>query len=212
MGTTTTKKQPKPKRYRTKSITKAKALFIYFIFAGIVSVIYAVSCLFTGFSYWYAAIPYSLLIIYGLSIFVWKNWKMIWVFVQNVERGRVLVLLTNKSILEFNQRIELAEWIYPKRNQIRKERWQELGRKLLTEGLTESEKKEINKKHVVCPQVMMDGVIKLTLVDFLIYAHENIQVLDDELREIMELSDEHIFSFDYDKEVAKIESKLKNHA
>lgn len=197
-------KKSKQKKFRSRSVTKAKLLFIYIIGAGIASFIYAISCVFTGLSYWYAALPYSLLILYGIVLFVWKNWRMIWVFIQNIERGRLLMLLNNSTAFEYSHKMKVIEWIYPRKNQIRVERWQELGQK---PNKTPEEIKEFKRSQVKCPQQLLDGVQKMILVRSLIYAHENIQVLDDELRGIMELTDENIDAFDFLKEVAKCENK-----
>lgn len=203
-----TEKISKPKKFRNKSITKAKLLFIYIIGAGIVSFIYAISCVFTGLPYSFAAIPYSVLILYGIGVFIWKNWRMIWVFIQNVERGRLLMLLNNETTFEYSHKMKVIEWIYLRKNSIRKETWQKFGDKT---NLTLEEKKKLmsirGKKKISCPQQLMDGVQKLILVRALIYAHENIQVLDDELREIMQLTDENIDSFDFFAEVAKCSPK-----
>ena len=197
-------KNSKQKKFRSRSVTKAKLLFIYIIGAGIVSFIYAISCVFTGLSFWYAALPYSLLFVYGMGVFVWKNWRMIWVFIQNIERGRMLMLLNNSTAFEYSHKMRVIEWIYPRSNQVRFERWQELGQK---PDKTKAELKEFRREQVKCPQQLLDGVQKLILVRSLIYAHENIQVLDDELRRIMELTDENIDAFDFLKEVAKCENK-----
>ncbi|MDD4972468.1 MAG: hypothetical protein PHT07_23810 [Paludibacter sp.] len=199
-----TEKQLQPKKFRNKSITKAKLLFLYITGAGIVSFLWAISCVFTGLSYWFAALPYSLLIIYGIGVFIWKNWRMIWVFIQNVERGRLLQVLNNSTGFEYSHKMKVIEWVYPRKNIIRKERWQELGLKPIK---TKEEIKEFKKKYVSCPQQLLDGVQKLILVRTLIYAHENIQVLDDELRGIMELSDENIDAFDFLAEVGKCTPK-----
>lgn len=200
-----TKKQPKPKKFRNRSITKAKLLFIYIIGAGALSFIYAISCVFTGFPLIYAALPYSLLIAYGIGVFLWKNWRMIWVFIQNIERGRLLMLLNNSTAFEYSHKMKVIEWIYPRKNSIRFERWQELGQK---QDKTPEENKELRKKQVRwCPQQLLDGVQKMILVRALIYAHENIQVLDDELRGIMQLTDENIDAFDFYAEVAKCTPK-----
>ena len=199
-----TEKKSKPKKFRNKSITKAKLLFIYIIGAGIISFLYAISCVFTGLSFWYAVIPYSILILYGIGVFIWKNWRMIWAFVQNIERGRLLMLLNNETTFEYSHKMKVIEWIYPRKNSIRFERWQELGQK---PDKTKEEIKELRKSQVRCPQQLMDGVQKLILVRALIYAHENIQVLDDELRGIMQLTDENIDAFDFYAEVAKCSPK-----
>jgi len=224
-------KPQKQKKFRSRSVTKAKLLFIYIVGAGIVSFLYAISCVFTGLSYWFAALPYSLLILYGIGVFIWKNWRMIWVFVQNIERGRLLMLLNNSTAFEYSHKMKVIEWIYPRKNQIRKEAWQELAQRpdiikqekrwfnnlsrikdvqfedIPIHQLTKQEKRNLRKDIISCPQQLLDGVQKLILVRALIYAHENIQVLDDELRRIMELTDENIDAFDFQKEVAKCETK-----
>jgi len=207
----TTEKKSKPKKYRTKSITKAKLLFMYIIGAGIVSFIYAISCLFTGFSFWYAAIPYSFLILYGIGVFIWKNWKMIWVFIQNVERGRLLMFLNNSTHFEYAHKMKVIEWVYPRSNAIRKEARMKLNNKVM-EGneLTPEEKKLMRKRVVACPQQLFDGFNKTMLVNALIYSHERIQVLDDEIRDIMELTDENMKAFDIYVEIAKIKEPCLN--
>ena len=129
---------------------------------------------------------------------------MIWVFVQNIERGRLLMLLNNSTTFEYTHKMKVIEWVYPRKNSIRMERWQELGQKI---NKTNEDLKEFKKKQVFCPQQLLDGVQKLILVRALIYAHENIQVLDDELRQIMELTDENIDAFDFLAEVAKCTPK-----
>ena len=57
---------------------------------------------------------------------------------------------------------------------------------------------------VTCPQQLLDGFNKTMLVNALIWAHTRIQVLDDEIRDILELTDENIEAFDIYKEIAKI--------
>lgn len=207
----TTKKQPKPKKFRTKSITKAKLLFMYIIGAGIASFLYAISCLFTGYSLWYAAIPYSLLIIYGIAVFIWKNWKMIWVFIQNVERGRLLMFLNNSTHFEYSHKMRVIEWVYPRSGSVRNETRSKLGKKLMDgKELSLEEKKLMKKKVVTCPQQLLDGFNKTMLVNALIWAHTRIQVLDDEIRDIMELTDENIEAFDIYREIAKIKEPCLN--
>lgn len=192
------------KKIKNRSVTKAKILYIYFIFAGVISFLYAISCLFTGLSLWLAVLPYSLLIIYGIGVFVYKNWRMIWVFIQNTSRGRMLMVLNNETAFEYSHKMKVIEWIYPRRGTIRKEKWMELGQKIHDrEGIIKFHQKRVT----FCPQQLLDGVQKLILVRALIYAHENIQILDDELRGIMELTDENITAFDFHKEVAKCTTK-----
>lgn len=230
----TTKKQPKPKKFRTKSITKAKLLFMYIICAGIASFLYAISCPFTGYSLWYAAIPYSLLILYGIGVFIWKNWKMIWVFIQNVERGRLLMFLNANTHFDYAHKMKVIEWVYPRKNSIRKEQHIKLLNKYIRREddlkdfesikypkelnfydlpiseLSNSQKKLLKKKVVYCPQQLLDGFNKTMLINALIYSHERIQVLDDELRDILELTDENMKAFDIYVEIAKIKEPCLN--
>ena len=207
----TSEKKQKPKIYRTKSITRAKFLFLYIIGAGILSFIYAIFSLFTTYPMWLAVIPYSLLIAYGIAAFVWKNWKMIWVFIQNVERGRLLMFLNSNTHFDYAHKMKVIEWIYPRDNSIRKESKLKLTNKLMEgKALSSEEKKLMRKRVVTCPQQLLDGFNKTMLVNTLIWAHTRIQVLDDEIRDIMELTDENIESFDIYVEIAKIKDPCLN--
>ena len=62
-------------------------------------------------------------------------------------------------------------------------------------------------KTVSCPQQILDGFNKAMLVNALIYAHTNIHLLDQELREIMELTDENMAAFDLNVEIDKCRKK-----
>ena len=206
-----TLKKTKPKVYRTRSITRAKLLFIYIIAAGIISFVYSVFSLFTTYPMWMSVIPYSLLIVSGIGVFIWKNWKMIWVFIQNVERGRLLIFLNNSTHFDYAHKMRVIEWVYPRKNSIRKEARVKLTNKLM-EGkeLSPEEKKLMRKKVVSCPQQLLDGFNKTMLVNALIYSHERIQVLDDEIRDILELTDENMKAFDIYLEIAKIKDPCLN--
>ena len=48
---------------------------------------------------------------------------------------------------------------------------------------------------------MLDGINKAILINALIDAHKNISVLDDELREILELTDENMEKFNMSREI-----------
>lgn len=96
----------------------------------------------------------------------------------------------------------LLRWVYLSKKTVRNERWLFLGNKI-KEGreLTKPEKKEYGYKTVICPQQLLDGFNKSILVDALIYAHKNIQPLDDNLREIMELTDGNMDKFNIAVEI-----------
>ncbi|MEN6621974.1 MAG: hypothetical protein ABFD50_10540, partial [Smithella sp.] len=57
------------------------------------------------------------------------------------------------------------------------------------------------------PQQLLDGFNKALLVHTLIYCHQNIQVLDPEIREIMDLTDDHIHSFDLQAEINRCRTR-----
>jgi hypothetical protein len=129
------------------------------------------------------------------------------VYIFHPKRGRLL-LYFNRPIIangirhyrpsHFSEghKTRLLRWVYLSKGSVRNERWLFLGNKI-TEGkeLTESEKKEYKCKTVTCPQQLLDGFNKSILVDALIHAHKNIQPLDDNIREIMELTDENMDKF-----------------
>ena len=58
-------------------------------------------------------------------------------------------------------------------------------------------------KVVFCPQQIKLGFNEAMLINALIYAHQNILTLDDELRDIMNLTDDNILAFDIMKEAKK---------
>lgn len=201
----------KPKKFRTKAITKAKLLFITVIGAAILTFIYAIFSVFTTLPMWPALIPFSIILIYAIAVFIWKNWKMIWIFIQNPERGRLLMLLNNTTHWDYAHKMKVIEWVYLRKNSVRNERRLKLGNKLQSgEELTKLEKQDLRKNVVACPQQILDGFNKTMLIDKLIYAHERIQVLDDELREILELTDENMMNFNYYAEIAKIKEPCLN--
>ncbi|MCE5332704.1 MAG: hypothetical protein LLF95_11280 [Bacteroidales bacterium] len=211
-------KKPNLKKFKNKSLTKAKLLYVYILAAGVVSFIYTLSCPFTKLSYWYAVIPYSVLILYFIGIFLYKNWKMIWVFIESTNRGQLLLFLLefdnkNKNsppIWDFKQKLELIEWVYPRSNVVRKERWVELSNKIYEKiPLTSYEKKEYNRKVVRCPQQLLLSFNAAILANALIHSHRNIQVLDDELRSILNLTDEYMDSFNLQDEINKCTPKSK---
>lgn len=73
--------------------------------------------------------------------------------------------------------------------------------------LTQEEKRMYKKKVLMLPQQIKDGFNEAMLVYVLIFAHRNILVLDNEVREIFNLTDENILSFDIMKEYEKAGGK-----
>jgi len=189
-------------RFRNRGLTKAKILYYYLIGSGVVAFLYAISCIFTKLPYWYALFPFMWLVAFGLFQVLKKNWKLMYIYLHHVDRGRLLLSLSETHYRE-THKLKLIKWVYPGRNMIRMERWLELTN-MAKEGkeLTDPQKAEIKRKKVViCPQQLQDGVNKAILVHHLIYAHHNIQFLDDEIRGLMKLTAENMHKFDLKTEI-----------
>jgi hypothetical protein len=211
MGIKDLKKKLRYKRakwkYRNRSITRAKVLYQYFIFSAIGMFLYAISCIFTGYSFWYVISPLVLLVSYFIMVFLKKNWKIIWLYIRDVEQGKLLLYL-NRFHYSEDHKMKVIKWVYLRRKTIRNERWLELSNKV-GEGkeLTKREKKEMKFKVAYCPQQVLDGFNKAILIDALIYAHTFIHILDDELRDIMDLTDENMMKFNLQNEIDRCKTK-----
>lgn len=189
-------------RYRSRQVTRAKMLYYYFIFSGISMFIYAISCVLTGYPYIYTAAPIVFLIAFLVLISIYRNWKLIWLYVSNPERGKLLLYLNRNTNFSEPHKRKLVRWVYLKRNQIRNELWLELSEKVRNgQELTPEEKKLYKKKVVICPQQIQDGINKALLVHVLILAHTQIQVLDGNLLKLMELTPENMQKFDLQNEI-----------
>lgn len=195
-------------RFKNRSITRAKVLYWYFIFGGIGMFLYAISCLFTGFPFKYAFSPVVILIGYFLLIFLKKNWNLVWMYIKDMEQGRLLMYLDRNTHYSEEHKIKLLDWVYLPRKTIRNERWLKLSNRV-REGkeLSRSEKKEIKFKVATCPQQLLDGINKAILVSVLIHAHTYIQILDDNLREILELTDKNMNKFNLQDEINRCKTK-----
>lgn len=189
-------------RFRNRKVTKSKVLYWYLIFTGVSGFLYAISCLITGFPYWFAFTPVLALIGYFILFMVRKNAKVIWMYVRDMDQGKLLMHLDKNTHYEEKHKIKVLDWIYLPRKTIRNERWLELSEKVrIGTELTKKEKVEIKCNVAYCPQQLLDGVNKAILVNALIWAHQNIQVLDDNLRDILELTDENMMKFDLNVEI-----------
>ncbi|MCK5614699.1 hypothetical protein KAR91_73235 [Candidatus Pacearchaeota archaeon] len=196
------------KRYRNPNVNRAKYLYLYVIFGAIGGLLYIISCLFTGLPWIWGLSPLVILLLWILLYFIKKNWKMFWVFIRNIERGRLLLALNETTEWSYEHKMKVLRWIYLPKRTIRNERLLKLGEKVRTgQKLSKAEKREIKCRAVSCPQQILDGVNKLFLVNALIYAHRNIQVIDDELRDILELSDENMRKFNLQSEINKCKTK-----
>jgi len=196
------------RQIKNRPVDKARILYLYVIFGGIAMFVYAISCIFTGWSLWFTPLPIVFLLFWFLGMLTVKNIKSFWMYISDVNQGMLHLALTDMTHFGVKNKARLVEWVYPRRNQIRNETWLRLGEKVRTgQQLTKEEKRKARKKVVVCPQQVLDGVNKAILVHALIYAHKNICVLDDEVREILELTDENMEKFNMRDEIHKCRSE-----
>ena len=200
------------KHFRNKNVTRARRLYLFFIFGGIAGFLYAISTIFTKLPVIYSIAPIVVIIGYILFVFLKKNWKMLWVFIRNIERGRLLIVLNETTHWSYEHKMKVLHWVYPGKRYIRNERRLELNNKLSDgEKFTKEERREIRKKIATCPQQLLDGFNKAILVNALIWSHKNIQVLDDEIREILDLTDNHMDSFSLKRETERIMNNKNEH-
>lgn len=189
-------------RYRNRKVTRAKMLYWYFIFSGITMFLYAISCLFTGLPYIYVLAPLAALIGYFVLISLVKNWKLIWLYIRDVDQGKLLLYLNKNTNFSTPHKLKLVHWVYLRKNTVRNERWLELGDKVRNGNeLTLEEKVEYRSRVVYCPQQVRDGVNEAILINALIFAHIQIHVLDDNIRNILNLTNDNMNSFDLQREI-----------
>lgn len=196
------RKVKKAMRRMNRSVTRSKVIYGIFVYGGIVGFVYGISCIFTGLPWIFALTP--LVVILAAFIFqsLKKNWKLIGLYVRDMEQGRLMLYLNNHTVWSYEHKMKAVNWVYLRRKTIRNERRLYLNNKLHDgEKLTDKESVEYACKAVYCPQQIMDGVNKAFFVDALIWSHRNNQVLDENLREIMELTDDNIANFNLQKEI-----------
>lgn len=194
---------------QSRNIKRAEFLYWYIQIGGIAAFVYAFASLFIkSWPIWLAFTPVMILIILFLSIQFLRTWKVIWMGIKDMDKGKLLLYLNNNTHYSEAHKIELVNWVYLSRRSIRLERRAELMEKVRTGiSLTKEEKKELRRKTVKCPQQIRDSVNEALLVAALIYAHTNISRLDKEIRGIMDLTDEHNASFDLNTEIDRCRRK-----
>jgi hypothetical protein len=182
---------------KSRKVARARFLYLYVIFGGLVGFSYFVVSIFRGWPMHLALTPVYLIIAFVVLRGFYKNWRGVWFYIIDVNRGRFLLSLNSMTHFEEGHKVKVAKWVYPRKNQIRKETHDKLAEKLHNgEELTNEEKKLFKRKVVICPQQPRLGFNEALLAHVLIYAHEAIQPLDDEIREILGLSDAFIHNFD----------------
>lgn len=189
---------------QNRKVSKARFLYLYVIIGSLVGLIYFIVSIFRGWPMHWALSPVYLILSYLVAHFLYNNWKMIWFYTINVERGKFILFLNKATHFEETHKIKVAKWAYPGKNKIRKETHDIIAEKAMNgEELTKEEKKLLKKSVIACPQQPRLGFNEALLVHSLIYAHQNIQPLDDEIRDIMKLTDENILKFDIMVEAKK---------
>lgn len=196
-------------RFGNRNVVKASFLYYYIIFGGAIGIVYAIVSVFiTGLPFWIAFVPAIGLFAYFIGLFIVRNWKLFWLYLRDMDQGRLLIYLNERTHFQEKHKMNVVRWVYPRRNNIRNEKWVELGNKLRDgKTLSKEEKRQYSYKKVGCPQQLVDGFNQALLVDALIYAHRNIRTLDNEIRDIMFLTDENILSFNLQAEVNKCRTK-----
>lgn len=202
------------KQIKNRTITKARFLYLYFIIAGAGMFTYAITSVLLSFfadihiSLWYTPLPVALLIVWFLGIFAAKNYKMFWLYIKDVQQGRLMLYLIDNTHFGAIHRDKIVKWVYLPRKSIRNETWLKLSQKVQSGiELTKQEKRQYKYKVRILPQQVKDGINQAILVNALIYAHKNIHVLDDEVRDILELTDENMAKFDLRREIDRCRKK-----
>jgi hypothetical protein len=196
------------KRFQNRNITKANKLYWYLVLSGIFMFTYSISCIFTHFPFLYTFLPIVLILGYFILLMLKRNWKVIWLYVRDTEQGRLLLFLNNQTHFSEEHKLKLIQWVYLRRKHIRNEISLKLRDKVMNgEKLDPTERVLIKFKTVYCPQQLLDGFNKAHLINALIWAHVNVHLLDQELRDILELTDERMSSFRIQDEVDKCKKK-----
>jgi len=189
---------------KNRKVTKARFLYLYIIFGSIAGLGYFIASLFLDYPKHLALTPLYLLVLFVVGRFLMKNWKLIWLYVRDMEQGKLLLFLNDNTHWSEEHKMKVINWVYLRRKTIRKETHAEISKKVMDgQELTKAEKKMFKFRSVYCPQQIKLSFNEALLIYALIWAHNNIQVLDDELRAIMDLTDEHILAFDLKKEYSK---------
>lgn len=198
----------KKERIGNRKVTKARFLYLYIIFGSILGLGYFIASLFVPILPSILALsPIGLILAYVIGRFLVNNWKLIWLYVTDVERGRLLLYINKNTHWSEDHKLKVIKWVYLGRNKVRNETRMELINKMsLGKELTSEENIKIKFAPVFCPQQIhgdQAGFNEALLVNVLIYAHRNIHVLDSDLRSIMNLTDENIMKFNLNRESEK---------
>jgi len=190
---------------KNRKISKARFIYIYMIFGSLFGLFYFIASLIYELpKHWAFSFIYIEVIYFCFQI-IRKNWKIISLYISDMEQGRFLLHLNEYTHWSEAHKLKVVKWVYLSKKTIRREKYLELLQN--NRVLSNDEKKLLKYKVVSCPQQILDGWNKALLIDSLIYAHRNIHVLDDDLRDVLELTDNNISKFNLNTEISKIKTK-----
>lgn len=196
----------KHKIIRNRKVTKARFLYLYIIFGSLSGFIYFLLSLILGLPKIYSLVPLFILVGFVVLWFIYNNWKLIWFFIIDTDRGKFRLILDKFTVFSDSKKLRISKWVYLDKKTVRIETWGKLSKKVIDgEELTKEEKILYNSDTIMLPLEVMDNSInELLFRNALIHTHINMKPLDDELRKILDLSDEKILAFDFNKELEKI--------
>lgn len=196
------------KKIKNRAITQARFLYLYFLISGILMFGYAIASVllryFTEINLPLKYTPAPLLFLIGwfLAKLTIKNYKTILLYLKDVNQGRLMLNLIETTHFGPLHRDKIVKWVYLPRKSIRNHVWLNLSYKVQNGiELTKEEKKQYKYKVRILPQQVTDGINKAILVNALIWAHKNVCVLDDEVRDVLELTDANMDKFDMGREI-----------
>lgn len=198
---------------KQRNVIRAKVLYWYVICGSVFNLAYfGVSLFFEVLPWYYCLSPWVLLSVGFIGYILKKNARLIWIFISDIEQGRLLMVLNRRTHWEMHFKLRVLNWVYLKKGTIRNETQLPIRDKVMRGvQLADEEKELLRFKPVVCPQQIKIGFNEALLVACLIDAHENIKVLDQDLRDIMNLTDENMLAFDLQEEVRKAEDSKYAH-
>lgn len=195
----------KKEKISNRTVKKSRFLYLYVIFGPISGLVYfMVSLFFEQLPWQYALSPLFLAIGYALLNFAYRNYSALWMYASDKDRGSLMLYLNKHTHWSNAHKLRAVKWAYLDKNKIRTETRMKLVDEISKgKKLSFIDKKRIKYDTVYCPQQVRDGINEALFVDALIHAHRYIHVLDSDVRDIMNLTDEHILAFNLNHEIEK---------
>lgn len=194
----------KNNKIRNRKVKQSRRLYLYVIFGSVFGLWYFVAALIFELPYHWAFSAFYGLVLYVIYRFLLKNWRLLRIGMISPIKGKLYLYLNKYTAFEDKHKLRLIDWVYLRRGYVRGETKAPIMRKVFeNKELSPRERKLAKLKTIYCPQQLLDGINQAILVSALIYAHNNIQVLDDDLRDVLELTDKNMLAFNLDREIDK---------